>query len=59
MKKPEPIKVDNEVFAVIEMVKEVYGTKAIIKGPNMNLSPYEAEQLRDWLSSFLEWYYKE
>lgn len=53
MNKPQPLSVDGERF-------EVYGEDEpeiwtpYVHGAKMNLSPYEAEELRDWLTQFLE-----
>lgn len=56
MNKPEPLRVDNEVFQIEQIPEEKICS---VSGPRMNLSPYEAEELRDWLTKFLNWYYKE
>ena len=55
--KPEPLSVDGERFEICgEDNPDIYPH---VYGPRMSLSPYEAEELRDWLTQFLEWYYKE
>ncbi len=59
VKKPEPLNLDGEVFKIYDHRNNPDMAIAYISGAKMNLSPYEAEKLRDWLNNFLEWYYQE
>jgi hypothetical protein len=52
MNKPEPLFIDGEVFSVKE--EEIDGMPYVI-GAHMSLSPYEAQELRDWLTQFIVW----
>ena len=54
MDKPAPIRVDNELF---EISDERYADPLClyVRGPNIGLSPFEAQELRDWLTKVLEW----
>ena len=55
---PEPLEIDGEIVQVVdETVRAGIGTIFVHCGPRMNLSPYEAEELRDWLTKYLEAYY--
>ena len=51
---PTPLHVDGEVFVVND--EEVKETGVIfISGARMNLSPYEAQELADWLHDAVKW----
>lgn len=58
MNKPEPLYIDGEIFKILGednpdiLIPYVHGAR-------MNLTPFEARQLRDWLTQFLEWRSKE
>lgn len=55
-KRPDPIEIDGERIFVDE---EMDVCPLARTGRHMNLSPFEAEQLRDWLNEYLEWYYND
>ena len=56
-KYPEPLEIDGEVVRVHQEDID-HGAPIASVGRHFNLSPYEAEQLRDWLTDYLEVYYK-
>lgn len=62
MNKPAPLKINGEIFQILEPsaeeIKLIGMWTAVVYGAHMNLNPYEAEQLRDWLTKYLEWYYE-
>ena len=57
--KPEPLFIDGEVYSVSDYRNDPDIASACVSYAHGGLSPYEAEQLRDWLTKFLEWYYDE
>ena len=58
MKKPEPLDIDGERFEVIDNRLDPNFACAFVGYHHGGLSPFEVEQLRDWLTSFLDWYYQ-
>lgn len=56
---PKPLEVDGEIVQVIdERDNPDIGLAHVSCGSRINLSPFEAEELRDWLTKYLEEYYK-
>ena len=58
-KMPEPLFIDGEVFKVSDYRNDPDLATAWVSYAHGGFSPYEAEELRDWLTSFLEWYYEQ
>ena len=56
---PTALEVDGEKFEVYNECFAEGESLIYVHGPRLNLSPFEAEELRDWLTQFLDWYYKE
>jgi hypothetical protein len=58
VEEPKPIVIDGEIYKVSH--EEILSDEEIVSISYCRgcLSPGEAEELRDWLTSFLEWYYQ-
>lgn len=56
--KPKTLNLDGESWVVDEDNLDPMIGKIGVLYPRGILSPYEAEQLRDWLNDFLDWYYE-
>ena len=59
MKKPEPLFVDGEHFEVKDYRDNPDICCAFVRYAHGNFTPAEVEDIRDWLTSFLDWYYQE
>ena len=56
--KPESLSLDGEVWRIEDERSNPDIGVAWVGYRGGVLSPYEAEELRDWLTHFLTWYYK-
>ncbi|MBI2449323.1 hypothetical protein HYV49_03420 [Candidatus Pacearchaeota archaeon] len=55
---PKPIEIDGERIQVSDEQEQAGpGIVFVRVGERMNLSPFEAEELRDWLTKYLVAYY--
>lgn len=57
--KPLPLCINGGLVDIETVSAEAGNDLSMVTFQNMNggLSPYEAEELRDWLTNFLDWYY--
>lgn len=57
--KPEPLYINGGLVDIEDSPPESGFNASLVTFQNMDggLSPYEAEELRNWLNGFLEWYY--
>ena len=57
--RPEPLFINGGLVSIADLPEEAgfKGSYVDMDNVGSGLSPYEAEELRDWLSNFLEWYY--
>lgn len=57
--KPLPLYINGGLVDIETAPAEAGNDLSMVTFQNMNggLSPYEAEELKDWLTNFLDWYY--
>jgi len=55
--KPDALNLDGEIWDVSDYRENLDIATAFVSYRGGALSPYEAEQLRDWLTNFINWYY--
>lgn len=55
--KPETLYLDGQIWNIDYLMDGLETISPWVHYPGGNLSPFEAEELKNWLTSFIEWNY--